>query len=140
MKIFCRYFTGRFLLYYRAGKEPSGTSRNQLIQAKRFYESSFHPDSGELMNVFGRMSCQVFRIIIFCFPWYDIILYYLFMELNPLIAGAWRNCAHWGNAHLVSVGVGCRILAVGEPELQRLRELHEPQCQVAHLTQVFVIM
>lgn len=41
------------------GSEPTGTTREQIIYAKKLYESAFHPDSGELQNVFGRMSFQV---------------------------------------------------------------------------------
>ncbi|KAL6435196.1 hypothetical protein ACFW04_005343 [Cataglyphis niger] len=44
---------------YRLGKEPAGTTREQIIYAKKLYESAFHPDTGELQNVFGRMSFQV---------------------------------------------------------------------------------
>lgn len=44
---------------YRLGREPSGTTQEQVIYAKKLYESSFHPDSGEKQNVFGRMSFQV---------------------------------------------------------------------------------
>lgn len=44
---------------YLAGKEPPGTTIEQLMRAKQIYESAFHPDSGEKMNVFGRMSFQV---------------------------------------------------------------------------------
>lgn len=44
---------------YRKGQEPTGTTRDQIIYAKKLYESAFHPDSGELQNVFGRMSFQV---------------------------------------------------------------------------------
>lgn len=44
---------------YRQGQEPTGTTREQIIYAKKLYESAFHPDSGELQNVFGRMSFQV---------------------------------------------------------------------------------
>ncbi|KAJ3619774.1 hypothetical protein MTP99_005430 [Tenebrio molitor] len=44
---------------YRKGKEPPGTSVEQVIYAKKLYESAFHPDSGEKQNVFGRMSFQV---------------------------------------------------------------------------------
>jgi sideroflexin-2 len=44
---------------YRVGKEPSGTTRDQIIYAKKLYESAFHPDTGDLQNVFGRMSFQV---------------------------------------------------------------------------------
>ncbi|XP_043267270.1 sideroflexin-2 isoform X2 [Venturia canescens] len=44
---------------YRLGKEPAGTTWEQLKHAKKLYESAFHPDTGELQNVFGRMSFQV---------------------------------------------------------------------------------
>ncbi|KRT81187.1 hypothetical protein AMK59_5044, partial [Oryctes borbonicus] len=44
---------------YRVGKEPPGTTLEQVIYAKKLYESAFHPDSGEKQNVFGRMSFQV---------------------------------------------------------------------------------
>jgi len=44
---------------YRLGKEPPGTSNEQVRSAMQLYKSAFHPDSGELQNVFGRMSFQV---------------------------------------------------------------------------------
>ncbi|KAF2893306.1 hypothetical protein ILUMI_12862 [Ignelater luminosus] len=44
---------------YRKGTEPPGTDLEQIIYAKKLYESAFHPDSGEKQNVFGRMSFQV---------------------------------------------------------------------------------
>ena len=44
---------------YRDGKEPPGTSPEQVMRAMQLYKSAFHPDSGELQNVFGRMSFQV---------------------------------------------------------------------------------
>lgn len=44
---------------YRTGNEPPGTTEEQIIFAKKLYESSFHPDTGEKQNVFGRMSFQV---------------------------------------------------------------------------------
>lgn len=49
----------KLLQEYRLGKEPAGTSRDQIIYAKKLYESAFHPDTEELQNVFGRMSFQV---------------------------------------------------------------------------------
>ncbi|KAJ9589711.1 hypothetical protein L9F63_017083 [Diploptera punctata] len=44
---------------YRLGKEPPGTTREQVVYAKQLYESAFHPDTGDKQNVFGRMSFQV---------------------------------------------------------------------------------
>lgn len=44
---------------YRRGTEPSGEPLEKIIYAKKLYESAFHPDSGELQNVFGRMSFQL---------------------------------------------------------------------------------
>lgn len=41
------------------GKEPVTTTREQIIHAKKLFESAFHPDSGEKQNLFGRMSFQV---------------------------------------------------------------------------------
>ena len=44
---------------YKKNEEPKDVTREQIIYAKKLYESAFHPDSGELQNVFGRMSFQV---------------------------------------------------------------------------------
>ena len=47
------------LAFFREGKVPGGTTREQLIAAKVLYESAYHPDTGEKMNVVGRMTFQV---------------------------------------------------------------------------------
>ncbi|KAG5684626.1 hypothetical protein PVAND_013848 [Polypedilum vanderplanki] len=44
---------------YKLKQEPAGTTKEQILYAKKLYESAFHPDSGDLQNVFGRMSFQV---------------------------------------------------------------------------------
>ncbi|KAJ1525684.1 hypothetical protein ONE63_008899 [Megalurothrips usitatus] len=44
---------------YRIGKEPPGTTEEKILTAKKLYESAFHPDTGDLQNLFGRMSFQV---------------------------------------------------------------------------------
>lgn len=44
---------------YRSGQVPADVTRDQMIYAKKLYSSAFHPDSGELQNVFGRMCFQV---------------------------------------------------------------------------------
>ncbi|CAH0399684.1 unnamed protein product [Chilo suppressalis] len=46
-------------LKYKEGREPKDTTIEQVVRAKQLYESAFHPDSGELQNVFGRMSFQM---------------------------------------------------------------------------------
>uniref|UniRef100_A0A8C4NBZ4 Sidoreflexin n=1 Tax=Eptatretus burgeri TaxID=7764 RepID=A0A8C4NBZ4_EPTBU len=43
----------------RLGIVPPGTTREQQHYAKKLYDSAFHPDSGERMNILGRMSFQV---------------------------------------------------------------------------------
>jgi tricarboxylate carrier len=44
---------------YRAGKEPSGLTENDIWHAKHLYDSAFHPDTGERTFILGRMSAQV---------------------------------------------------------------------------------
>lgn len=86
-------------LKYKSGKEPAGTKYEQLVRAKQLYESAFHPDSGELQNVFGRMSFQ--------------------MPGGCLITGAMLQ---WYRTPVAVV-----FLAMGEPVVQCPRELHQPE-------------
>ena len=46
-------------MFHRKGEEPKGTTEKNVVYAKKLHDSSFHPDSGELQNVIGRMSFQV---------------------------------------------------------------------------------
>lgn len=59
LKIYWFKFLISFTLCFRLKQEPKGTTKEQLVYAKKLYESAFHPDSGDLQNVFGRMSFQV---------------------------------------------------------------------------------
>lgn len=47
------------VLKIRQGEKPSEVSLEEIYRAKKLYESAFHPDSGELQNIFGRMSFQM---------------------------------------------------------------------------------
>ncbi|XP_039281985.1 sideroflexin-2 isoform X1 [Nilaparvata lugens] len=44
---------------YLEGKPPADVTAEKFYFSKQLYESAFHPDSGDLMNVFGRMSFQM---------------------------------------------------------------------------------
>ncbi|KAI4489521.1 hypothetical protein M0802_011056 [Mischocyttarus mexicanus] len=43
---------------YALGNEPEDLTKKDIVYAKKLYDSSFHPDNDELMNLFGRMSFQ----------------------------------------------------------------------------------
>ncbi|GFO09640.1 sideroflexin [Plakobranchus ocellatus] len=44
---------------YRKGEEDPGTTEHEVRKAQQQYLSAFHPDTGDLQNVVGRMSFQV---------------------------------------------------------------------------------
>lgn len=44
---------------YLEGKPPADVTAEKFYFSKQLFESAFHPDSGDLMNVFGRMSFQM---------------------------------------------------------------------------------
>lgn len=47
------------ICYGRLHQEPANTTQPQLFRAQKLYQSAFHPDTGDLQNVIGRMSFQV---------------------------------------------------------------------------------
>lgn len=44
---------------YIQNREPPGTTHDQLLYSKMLYDCAFHPDTGDKMNLFGRMSFQM---------------------------------------------------------------------------------
>ena len=50
------YYTNGII--FRNGKAPPNTTVNDIRRAKRYYKSAFHPETGELMFLPGRMSFQ----------------------------------------------------------------------------------
>ena len=44
--------------HFRNGKAPPNTTVDDIRRAKRYYKSAFHPETGELMFLPGRMSFQ----------------------------------------------------------------------------------
>ncbi|XP_059176737.1 sideroflexin-2-like [Physella acuta] len=53
------YESKELLEKYRQGIEPDGTTEADIRKTQQVTLSAFHPDSGDLQNVFGRMSFQV---------------------------------------------------------------------------------
>lgn len=49
----------QIFLNFRLGKPPPGLTINDVYNAKDLVDSAFHPDTGEKMILFGRMSAQV---------------------------------------------------------------------------------
>lgn len=52
-------YIGQTFFFRKNGKIPSGLTVGDVRKAQQLYLSAFHPDTGDLQNVIGRMSFQV---------------------------------------------------------------------------------
>ncbi|KHN82180.1 Sideroflexin-2 [Toxocara canis] len=51
---------------YKKGQVPNGTRLEDIYRAQAYYGSAFHPDTGELQNLAGRMCANVYGGTILC--------------------------------------------------------------------------
>ncbi|VDK60416.1 unnamed protein product [Gongylonema pulchrum] len=56
----------RLLELYRQGREPAGTGLADLQRAQAFYGSAFHPDTGQLQTLPGRMCANAWGGTMLC--------------------------------------------------------------------------
>ncbi|TMS36010.1 hypothetical protein L596_003281 [Steinernema carpocapsae] len=56
----------RLLEEYKKGDEPTGTTLSDLYRAQKYFGSAFHPDTGDLQNIAGRMCANVYGSTALC--------------------------------------------------------------------------
>lgn len=116
----------------RAGSIPPGTTEEQLHYAKKLYDSAFHPDTGDRMNLIGRMSFQVpggMAITGFMLQFYRYSE--RIVEAPPAVSVKELQGFHELSV-LFQDSSCCGVLAVGESVLQRSGQLHESERCLPH--------
>ncbi|OZC09256.1 tricarboxylate carrier [Onchocerca flexuosa] len=108
----------RLLELYRAGNEPHGTTVEDLQRAQAFYGSAFHPDTGQLQTLPGRMCANAWGGTLLCgamMLWYKSTRAVVFWQwanqsFNALVNYTNRNARSPLSKRLIKLQCECIVV------------------------------